>query len=92
MFQQDERYHQSQTSPFLRKGPSFGLQDFTSCTFGVATEAVLVEMQQRLQKPADSVSDESLISAERCPCFPNVLDFTDGPTTWNGFSPKVREE
>lgn len=44
VFQQDERYHPSQTSAFFGKGPSFGPQDITSCTFGAAIEAVPVEM------------------------------------------------
>lgn len=41
---------------------------------------------------ADNASDESLNYVERCLHFTNVLDCTDGPTTWNSFNPKEIEE
>lgn len=45
-----------------------------------------------LDLTADNTSDESLNYAERCLHFTNVLDCTDGPTTWNSFNPTEIEE
>lgn len=84
-----------QRHSFFGKGPSFGSQDFTSCTFGFAMKLCLLKCKEymlQLQKLADSVSVENLTSADRCPHIINVLGFTDVLTTWKGFNPTVRVE
>lgn len=77
--------------PIFGKRPSFGPQDFTSCTFRVAAEACLLKCSSSPRRLLIASNDWSLSSAERCPRFTNVLDFTDDLSAWSGLNLKVRE-